>query len=1089
MEDQLEASASSVPKSSLTNPQEDADRIRLKRLAKLQSAQQSPSSSSPPTPPPPAPTPPKKAKVIPPPSRPQDRPVIFQSPRPVAKSSAPPKFDFATWEPEAITQVLRVTLNREQAVQSNGQIVWLEEVAAEVASQDPSLRLSSELADQLVMSRLESGSATQTSFEYLTGCWRRLRAMKTTFSRRGYNPFDLAQGMAVIDKLHGLIVSYAGLSLQDPSMFYQPPGKIVGPKELLPSLMGLATSSPLTYLSSSSTVSETLESSDVEPFLADLAARFDGDGLDEILGGVFKELIQLVSMDRQGLMSTDVESSWRSALAAMEGLVAVKPIAAMMTRVPQWNPHGLTSSFIEFLSLLGPPARLSVFARDWPQIAQTYFFEPEKRSQSDIDGSNTNLRSTLHILQQSLFTIFNSAVRAGAPPREAVLDYFATALNLNLKRGGMQVDRAQVASDGYMINLQVTLLRLAEPFIDAKFTKIDKVDPLYLIHSSRLDTIDETRINATVEDVKALTDEVKAVSSAPSAPNFITEIFYLTAAFNHYGLVRTLGFYNELERHLDDIDKYLERIESDTSYIGTPMEAQARAAVEKIKGDKTKLNMELFAYRVQILDPDLIFRMIGFTIFLMTWLIRLADPAKQYPAQQVALPLPREVSPALKTLPEYFFEDIVEFYLFLVRHTPGSMDLAGKKELVEFILTFMSSTWYIKNPYLKSKLVQILFYGILPYGRDKMGVMGPILNSHPTALQHLIPILMSFYVEVEQTGAHSQFYDKFDTRRNIAYILKAIWTNPDHREALNREVRVNMANFVRFANLLMNDCTYLLDESLSKLSEIHAIQIEMASESWATRPLQERKDREKALQGAEQQATSYITLGKSMIDLLKTFTAEAKAPFTTAEIVDRLAAMLNYNLDALVGPKCSNLNVKNMDKYRFNPRQLLSDIIAVYLNLSDQQEFVRAVAGEGRSYKKSLFERAGSIATKWSLKSSTEVEQLMMFVTKVEETKLLIDVEDDLGEIPDDFLDPLMYTLMRDPVKLPSSKTTIDRSTIKAHLLSDSHDPFNRSPLKIEDVTPDTELKEKIDTWLVEKRSKGMVVDAPEVTMPMEIDD
>lgn len=105
----------------------------------------------------------------------------------------------------------------------------------------------------------------------------------------------------------------------------------MGPKELLPPLLGLATSSPLTSLSSSSTVSETLESSDVEPFLADLAARFDGDGLDEILGGVFKELMQLVALDRQGLASTDVESSWRSALGAIEGLVAVKPIAAMVS--------------------------------------------------------------------------------------------------------------------------------------------------------------------------------------------------------------------------------------------------------------------------------------------------------------------------------------------------------------------------------------------------------------------------------------------------------------------------------------------------------------------------------------------------------------------------------------------------------------------------------------------------------------------------------------------------------------------------------------------------------------------------------------
>lgn len=50
------------------------------------------------------------------------------------------------------------------------------------------------------------------------------------------------------------------------------------------------------------------------------------------------------------------------------------------------------------------------------------------------------------------------------------------------------------------------------------------------------------------------------------------------------------------------------------------------------------------------------------------------------------------------------------------------------------------------------------------------------------------------------------------------------------------------------------------------------------------------------------------------------------------------------------------------------------------------------------------------------------------------------------------FLDPLMYSLMDDPVILPSSRIAIDRATIRSHLLSDPHDPFNRVPLKIEDV-------------------------------------
>ena len=40
--------------------------------------------------------------------------------------------------------------------------------------------------------------------------------------------------------------------------------------------------------------------------------------------------------------------------------------------------------------------------------------------------------------------------------------------------------------------------------------------------------------------------------------------------------------------------------------------------------------------------------------------------------------------------------------------------------------------------------------------------------------------------------------------------------------------------FVRFVNLLLNDTTYLLDESLSKLAQIHSTQAQMADrEAWA----------------------------------------------------------------------------------------------------------------------------------------------------------------------------------------------------------------------------------------------------------------
>lgn len=43
---------------------------------------------------------------------------------------------------------------------------------------------------------------------------------------------------------------------------------------------------------------------------------------------------------------------------------------------------------------------------------------------------------------------------------------------------------------------------------------------------------------------------------------------------------------------------------------------------------------------------------------------------------------------------------------------------------------------------------------------------------------------------------------------------------------------------------------------------------------------------------------------------------------------------------------------------------------------------------------------------------------------------------------------------MEDPVLLPTSNTVVDRSTIRAHLLGDTRDPFNRLPLTMEMVQP-----------------------------------
>lgn len=201
----------------------------------------------------------------------------------------------------------------------------------------------------------------------------------------------------------------------------------------------------------------------------------------------------------------------------------------------------------------------------------------------------------------------------------------------------------------------------------------------------------------------------------------------------------------------------------------------------------------------------------------------------------------------------------------------------------------------------------------------------------------------------------------------------------------------------------MNDVTFMLDELLTKLVEIKKLQLEMANkEEWEALTQEQREDKQSKLRAAESIVEPWVVYSREFLALLIEFTDSTKAPFVSPEIVERLAAMLNYVLDQLAGPRCADLKSKDMDKYGFDPKELLSKVLQIYINLSTEASFIQAVAGEGRSYKKSLFDRAFHIASEKVLKSTEELEIFANFACKVEEIRLAMD-EEEITDYPDEF--------------------------------------------------------------------------------------
>jgi ubiquitin conjugation factor E4 B len=89
-----------------------------------------------------------------------------------------------------------------------------------------------------------------------------------------------------------------------------------------------------------------------------------------------------------------------------------------------------------------------------------------------------------------------------------------------------------------------------------------------------------------------------------------------------------------------------------------------------------------------------------------------------------------------------------------------------------------------------------------------------------------------------------------------------------------------------------------------------------------------------------------------------------------------------------------------------------------------------------------------------AIKTATEIERFIALAERAAVIARDNRARDaDYGDAPEEFRDPLMDTLMEDPVKLPSG-IVMDKAVIIRHLLNSATDPFSRQPLSEDMLTP-----------------------------------
>ena len=728
---------------------------------------------------------------------------------------------------------------------------------------------------------------------------------------------------------------------------------------------------------------------------------------------------------------------------------------------------------LEHMTLLGRVLRISPDARD-PKLAELFKDTP-RQPRNVLEGKITDLRKRCELAQNSGTEILLTCLRAGGPAKAGAMQWLVKSIVENAEAEKEQPSPLLGASPGFMNNLSAVFLQLARPVIsDAE--KLRKVDLFYIFsaegHVPYPEDLTKLMPAAHFASVAPGVVLPPPVPAATSEYNFITQSFFLCWRALHLGVVPQCNRYVNILRGLNHYHAGLQ--------TGDPHAMHYLV---------TKLTTD-----AQLLAPDLLRDIVLFCSAASTVLLRALEGSQKAAAADSAetavdyndsLCTPQELTAdqrhILLNLPEHLLDDILTMLIFIARTSPVTLKSAPLDSTLSLIVFFLRRPWSIQKPHLRAKFGLVLFHIFLPVAarsHEEMythlpSVDGPhtnLLSTHVGAQRYMSPGLLLLYGDVERTG----YYEKLTNRRCIMVVLKHLWTLSTHRSAFRGIATLNTSTttptttptpptatsnmndvtqeehhetavagqdyFVRFANGLMNETNALVATTMDKLVEIRKTQQLMQNTTeWSQLPEEERKQITEKHEANENECKGSAGLCLETLNMFNYLTSDEviRQPFLHDAILPRFTSTLLNVLQRIVGAKSLEIKVDNMESYNFQPKVMLTEICLAMSHFTDSPPFWEAVAKDSFYDNGGPIRKALSTTTRLNLISPAELAQLHQLYEQVQKARVsFVDLDSLIEDAPFEFMDPLLDTLMRDPVKLPTSGTIVDRATIAQHLLN-----------------------------------------------------
>jgi hypothetical protein len=182
-------------------------------------------------------------------------------------------------------------------------------------------------------------------------------------------------------------------------------------------------------------------------------------------------------------------------------------------------------------------------------------------------------------------------------------------------------------------------------------------------------------------------------------------------------------------------------------------------------------------------------------------------------------------------------------------------------------------------------------------------------------------------------------------------------TIPNHRTALSSGILSDNIT-LSFANFMLNDLIYLMDESLIKANQASEIEnLKIDSDVWHSMPRPVRLQYSENLRAARRGLRTMSMLCSSNLGLIWILLhlASFRQLFLREELIGRLAQSCNFYINAL---SAKEFNLKNAIKLRFEPIRWLCMFLDIVMMLQESPSFLELIVDRDRLFELNSFQKS-----------------------------------------------------------------------------------------------------------------------------------